>query len=119
MYENLIIETAKDGEAYAKWGDNLVAVCPEEGTLWSDHPIAILNASWVTPDEAFAAQEFEAYLMSKDIQKQSIPFGFRPGNESISDDADIIAEIEEIFKPENGVQLNITIPGNLRLSIMI
>ncbi len=110
LYENLIIETAKDGEAFAKWGDDLVAVYPEEGTLWSDHPIAILNGSWVTPDEAFAASEFETFLLSKEIQKVSIPFGFRPGNESIKDDPDVIAEMEKIFNPENGVQLNISIP---------
>ncbi len=110
LYENLIIETAKDGEAFAKWGDNLVAVYPEEGTLWSDHPLAILNASWVTPDEAFAATEFETFLMSKEVQKVSIPFGFRPGNETIKDDSDVIEEMEKVFKPENGVQLNISIP---------
>jgi len=110
LYENLIIETAKDGEAYAKWGDDIVAVYPEEGTVWSDHPLAILNASWVTPDEAFAASEFETFLLSKEVQKISIPFGFRPGNETIKDDPDIVAEMEKIFKPENGVQLNISIP---------
>ncbi len=110
LYENLIIETAKDGEAFAKWGDNLVAVYPEEGTLWSDHPFVILNASWVTPDEQFAATEFEIFLLSKEIQKQAIPFGFRPGNETIVNDTDIIAEMEQVFKPENGVALDITIP---------
>ncbi len=110
LYENLIIETAKDGEAFAKWGDDLVAVYPEEGTLWSDHPIAILNASWVTPDEAFAASEFETFLMSKEVQKIAIPFGFRPGNETIKEDPDVVAEMEKVFKPENGVQLNISIP---------
>ncbi len=110
LYENLIIETAKDGEAFAKWGDNLVAVYPEEGTLWSDHPIVRLNASWVTPEQQYAAQEFETYLLSKEIQKLSIPYGFRPGNESILNDTDIVAEMESVFKPENGVSLNITIP---------
>lgn len=110
LYENLIIETAKDGEAFSKWGDNIVAVYPEEGTLWSDHPIAILNASWVTPEERFAAQEFEAFLLSKENQQKAIPFGFRPGNETLVNDPDIISEMQNVFKPENGVSLNITIP---------
>jgi len=110
LYENLIIETARDGEALSKWDDNLVAVYPEEGTLWSDHPYVILNASWVSPEETFAAEEFETYLLSKEIQIQSVPFGFRPGNETLVNDPDIISEMEEIFKPENGVSLNITIP---------
>ncbi|MCE7741446.1 MAG: ABC transporter substrate-binding protein [Candidatus Heimdallarchaeota archaeon] len=110
LYENLIIETAKDGEAFAKWGENIVAVYPEEGTLWSDHPFVILNASWVTPEEQFAATEFETFLLSKETQKQAIPFGFRPGNETIVNDTDIIAEMEQVFKSENGVALDITIP---------
>jgi len=110
LYENLIIETAKDGEAFSKWGDNLVAVYPEEGTLWSDHPIAILNASWVTSEERFAAQEFEAFLLSKENQQKAIPFGFRPGNETLVNDTDIVSEMQKVFKPENGVSLNITIP---------
>jgi Ca-activated chloride channel family protein len=110
LYENLIIETAKDGEAFSKWGDNLVAVYPEEGTLWSDHPIAILNASWVSPAEKFAAEEFETFLLSKENQQRAVPFGFRPGNETIVNDTDIINEMQEVFKPENGVSLNLTIP---------
>ncbi|MFW9851607.1 MAG: substrate-binding domain-containing protein [Candidatus Thorarchaeota archaeon] len=110
LYENLIIETAKDGEALAKWGDNLVAVYPEEGTLWSDHPIVNLNASWVSADEAYAAQEFETFLLSKERQLQAVPFGFRPGNENLVNDTDMIAEMQQIFRSENGVSLNITIP---------
>lgn len=110
LYENLIIETARDGEALSKWDDDLVAVYPEEGTLWSDHPYVILNASWVSPEETFAAEEFETYLLSKEIQIQSVPFGFRPGNTTLVNDAEIISEMEEIFKPENGVSLNLTIP---------
>ena len=103
-------ETAKDGEAFAKWGDNLVAVYPEEGTLWSDHPIVRLNASWVSPEQQFAAQEFETFLMSKEIQKQSIPFGFRPGNETIVNDTDIVDEMSSVFTVENGVSLEVNIP---------
>ncbi len=110
LYENLIIETAKDGEAFSKWGDNLVAIYPEEGTLWSDHPMAILNASWVTPEERFAAQEFEAFLLSKENQQKAIPFGFRPGNETLVNDTDVISEMQNVFNPENGVSLNLTIP---------
>ncbi len=110
LYENLIIETARDGEAFAKWGENLVAVYPDEGTLWSDHPIAILNASWVSPEEAFAASEFEKYLLSKEVQLQAVPFGFRPGNETLVNDTDTINEMQQVFKTESGVSLNITIP---------
>ncbi|MHA1115389.1 MAG: extracellular solute-binding protein [Candidatus Heimdallarchaeaceae archaeon] len=110
LYENLIIETAKDGEAYAKWNDSIIAVYPSEGTLWSDHPIVLLNASWVSPEEYFAATEFEKFLLSKEIQKKAIPFGFRPGNQSIINDIDVLEEINSIFKEENGVKPTLSIP---------
>ena len=110
LYENLIIETAKDGEALAKWGDNIIAVYPEEGTLWSDHPIVTLNASWVSSEEAHAAREFKTFLLSKERQLQAVPFGFRPGNETLVNDTDIVAEMQQVFKPENGVSLDLTIP---------
>ena len=48
--------------------------------------------------------------MSKEIQKQSIPFGFRPGNETIVNDTDIIDEMSSVFTVENGVSLEINIP---------
>ena len=34
----------------------LVAIYPVEGTFWSDHPYAVLDAPWVGPDEREAAQ---------------------------------------------------------------
>ena len=110
LYENLIIETAKDGEAFAKWNDSIIAVYPSEGTLWSDHPIVLLNASWVSPEEYFAATEFEKFLLSKEIQKKAIPFGFRPGNQSIINDSDVREEINSVFKEENGVKPTLSIP---------
>ncbi|MCG3219801.1 MAG: substrate-binding domain-containing protein [Candidatus Heimdallarchaeota archaeon] len=111
VYENLIIETAKDGEAQAKWNDSLVAVYPEEGTFWSDHPLVkFSDADWVSEEEAYAADEFEEFLLSKEIQQMAIPFGFRPGNQSLLEDEDIQNELNEVFKPEYGVQINLTIP---------
>lgn len=111
VYENLIIETAKTGEAEAKWNDTLVAVYPEEGTLWSDHPIVLFeNASWVSEEEVYAAREFINFLMSKEIQLEAIQFGFRPGNESLNTDPDALSRLQEVFKPELGVKLELNIP---------
>jgi len=111
VYENLIIETAKTGEAEAKWNDTLLAVYPKEGTLWSDHPVVLFsNASWVSEKEVYAAKEFVNFLLSRKIQLQAIPFGFRPGNETLKNDPEVLNELKEVFKPELGVQLNLTIP---------
>ena len=37
----------------------LVAIYPEEGTLYSDNPFIILNTDWVDADERAAAEQFE------------------------------------------------------------
>ncbi len=36
----------------------LVAIYPEEGTLYSDNPLFVLDAEWVDDDEAAGAQKF-------------------------------------------------------------
>ena len=36
----------------------LVAIYPEEGTLYSDNPLFVLDAEWVDDDEAEGAQQF-------------------------------------------------------------
>src|SRR5262249_5626311 len=47
LYENLVIES------YGRGGDAplpLVSIYPVEGTFWSDHPYAVLDAEWVNDD---------------------------------------------------------------------
>ena len=61
----------------------MVAIYPKEGTFWSNHPYAILNAPWVTPEQKEAADIFEAYLLDKPQQLKSLEFGFRPADPSI------------------------------------
>ena len=56
---------------------------PVEGTFWSDHPYAILDAEWVGADEKAAAQQFLAFLKSKPMQQRALALGFRPADPSI------------------------------------
>ena len=79
--------------------------------MWSDHPVVLFsNASWISEKEVYAAREFVSFLLSREIQLQAIPFGFRPGNETLKNDPEVLSELKEVFKPELGVQLNLTIP---------
>ncbi len=111
VYESLIIEAAKDGEAEAKWNDNIIAIYPEEGTLWSDHPFVVFDqAPWVEEAQIDAAYQFRDFLMSKEIQLSAIPYGFRPGNQTLINDNDVLASLTEVFDPALGVKLNMTIP---------
>jgi Ca-activated chloride channel family protein len=55
----------------------LFAFYPKEGTLFADHPYAILNAPWVDADERAAAEGFFGYLVSPAVQRQFTQAGFR------------------------------------------
>ena len=69
----------------------LVAVYPKEGTLFSDNPLFILNAPWVTPEQRRAAQAFETFVQRPENQRKVLEFGFRPGNPAVAVGAPINA----------------------------
>jgi Ca-activated chloride channel family protein len=62
----------------------LVAVYPKEGTLYSDNPFFVLNASWVDADEKAAAAKFEEFVQRPENQRRVLEFGFRPGNPDVA-----------------------------------
>lgn len=76
----------------------LVAIYPEEGTLYSDNPFIVLDAPWVAPEQAEAAAAFEAFVMRPENQERVLEFGFRPGNPEVA--------IGEPISPANGVDPN-------------
>jgi Ca-activated chloride channel family protein len=58
----------------------IVAIYPKEGTLWSDHPIGIVERDWVTPAHREAALLYIEYLLDKPQQERALQYGFRPTN---------------------------------------
>jgi hypothetical protein len=75
VYEATAIEQA--GNAVGRYGELRVYYPP--ATLWSDHPFCVLNADWVAPDQAQAAQLFIDYLTSRKAQELALlKYGFRP-----------------------------------------
>ncbi|MGH9032157.1 MAG: extracellular solute-binding protein [Acidimicrobiia bacterium] len=64
----------------------LVAIYPEEGTLFSDNPFIVLDSDWVTDDERRAAAEFQEFVLEPENQRRVLEFGFRPGNPSVAVD---------------------------------
>ena len=69
----------------------LVAIYPEEGTLFSDNPFFVLEASWVDSDEAEGAERFAEFVGRPENQERVLEFGFRPGNPSVDVAAPIVA----------------------------
>jgi Ca-activated chloride channel family protein len=83
MYENLVVEQEGkriNGESFQP---AVVAIYPKEGTFWSNHPYAILNAPWVTAEQRAAAKIFEKFLLDRPQQVKAIELGFRPSDISI------------------------------------
>jgi Ca-activated chloride channel homolog len=75
--------------------DRLVALYPEEGTFYSDNPFIALEAEWVRPEQARAADVFRRFLAEQVSPELAAESGFRPA----SLDADPVAPVSR----ENGV----------------
>jgi len=75
--------------------ERLVALYPKEGTFWHEHPLAVVNADWVTPEQAEAGRLFIDYVLTPDVQRAIMEQGFRPANPDV--------ELGFPFVEENGV----------------
>jgi Ca-activated chloride channel family protein len=69
----------------------LVAIYPEEGTLFSDNPFFVLDAEWVSEDEAEGARRFAEFVGRAENQERVLEFGFRPANPEVAIGAPINA----------------------------
>jgi Ca-activated chloride channel family protein len=70
----------------------LVAIYPEEGTIFSDNPFLTLDAEWVSDEEAEAAALFTEYVQQADVQERVLEYGFRPANPEVEIGAPVVAE---------------------------
>jgi Ca-activated chloride channel family protein len=101
VYESVVISNSE--KAAQKWGDSLVSIYPESGTLLSDHPYIILNAPWVSEYQKFAASQYLFYLLQESNQDKAQEYGFRPANPNVPLEVDV-------FNERNGVDFEIKVP---------
>ena len=71
----------------------LVAIYPEEGTLFSDNPFFVLDADWVSDEQQAAARLFEEFVQRPENQRRVLEFGFRPGNPQVEIGAPITPDL--------------------------
>jgi Ca-activated chloride channel family protein len=83
LYENLVVEQETKRLTGQSSQLPVVAIYPEEGTFWSNHPYIILNAPWVSDEQRLAAQAFETFLHERPQQLKALELGFRPADPSI------------------------------------
>jgi len=67
--------------------DKLVAIYPREGTLWEDHPLALLELPDLSPGVRQAFGLFRDFLLSEESQQRTLAAGYRPADLSIPLDA--------------------------------
>ena len=70
----------------------LVAIYPEEGTIFSDNPFFVLDAPWVSEEEREAALLFQDFVQQPENQQRVLEFNFRPGNPQVAIAAPIVRE---------------------------
>lgn len=58
----------------------LVALYPTEGTLWEDHPLALLETGDLTPLQRQTFAQFRDYLLSPEAQQVILGYGYRPAD---------------------------------------
>lgn len=75
-------------------GERLVAIYPAEGSLWTDHPLALLELGLqpdelpVTDNQRLTYRAFADFLTSTEIQQRLLEAGYRPSNLSIALDGE-------------------------------
>jgi len=99
LYENLVKEISSSSS-----GGKVIAIYPDEGTLYSDHPFCIPNANWITPEQRTVAEAFLNFLNQTETVESAMEYGFRPIDTSIPLDS-------TVFNYQtNGIRYNITVP---------
>lgn len=78
--------------------DKLVAIYPAEGTLWEDHPLALLETVDRSDGERQAFSMFKTFLLSRPVQERLLAEGYRPSDLELSLDG-----AGSPFGGENGV----------------
>ena len=81
----------------ARDNGQLVAIYPVEGTLWEDHPLALLEHPQRTDEERLAYQLLKEFVLSQGTQELVLRHGYRPTDLSIPLD-----HPDSPIRPDNG-----------------
>jgi hypothetical protein len=100
VYEATAIEQADN--AAGRYGELRVYYPP--ATVMSDHPICLLQANWVTPEQERAGRLVVDYLLSRPAQQKALEFGFRPADSSLD-----LTQPDSPFRryADNGLRLDV------------
>lgn len=80
VYEALAIENYQN--AVGKQGQSLRIIYPEYN-LYSDHPLCLIDHPSITAAQKDVAKKFQDFLLTTDIQRLALQYGFRPADPSV------------------------------------
>ncbi|MGQ9585866.1 MAG: VWA domain-containing protein [Anaerolineae bacterium] len=105
VQEQMVIRFNQD----RKGRPRLVAIYPQEGTLWEDHPMVLLEHPNVTALQRETFERWRQFLLSEEVQRLVLQHGYRP--------ADLNIRLETPISPEYGAdpsqpQTTLQIPGS-------
>ena len=91
--------------------DKLVAIYPEEGTFWMDHPLVQLDGNWVTEGQRRAFREFSSFVKAPERQRLVLREGYRPAELGVS-----LQDPDSLIRPDYGAdpskpQTLLKVPG--------
>ncbi|MBV9020035.1 MAG: substrate-binding domain-containing protein, partial [Ktedonobacteraceae bacterium] len=81
-YENLVLSPQLQQEAQERYQQPLLLFYPSLNIV-SNHPFAIFQAEWVTPEQQAAALQFRNFLLGVPQQQRALQNGFRPSNPNV------------------------------------
>jgi Ca-activated chloride channel family protein len=79
VQEQLVVQFNRQ----ARGNQRLVAVYPAEGTLWEDHPLALLETPTLTTNQRLTFQHLREFLSSEEAQATVLAHGYRPADLTI------------------------------------
>ncbi len=79
VQEQLVVQFNRQ----ALGSQRLVAVYPAEGTLWEDHPLALLETPTLTANQRLTFQHLREFLSSEEAQATVLAHGYRPADLTI------------------------------------
>ncbi|MFZ5918174.1 MAG: VWA domain-containing protein [Chloroflexota bacterium] len=89
--------------------DQVVAVYPQEGALWQDHPLALLETPALTTNQRLVFSRLRDFLLSETSQARVLAAGYRPGdlNLSLTDPASPLTAANGVdpAQPQTSLQL--------------
>jgi Ca-activated chloride channel homolog len=83
---------------FGRTPDRLIALYPAEGTLWADHPLALLETPVLTTNQRATFQAFREFLANSESQTFILQAGYRPADLSVP-----LNSAGSPFTAENGV----------------